>query len=105
LPAVNSLARLGYRASRFARSAGLHKMVRLAKRIGLRKIFFGRPNPAILPRLTDEDRRWFLAQLGDEMEALGEFLGLRALPCRPEKIGAARPGSETRTRHCFPDDR
>jgi hypothetical protein len=80
LPRFNSLARVGYRAARLARSLGHHKIVALAKRAGLRKFFFGRPNPDALPRLTADDARWFMAQLGDEMDDLRELLGIRVLP-------------------------
>ena len=42
-PRSHSLARLGWKTSMALRSLGLHQIVEIAKRAGLRKHFFGSP--------------------------------------------------------------
>lgn len=73
LPFSNALARLGWKASRLAHGLGLHAIVDLGTKLGLKTIFFGRPGAAALPKISDEDALWIQMRLEAEMASLEEF--------------------------------
>lgn len=58
------------------RSVKLYWVVESAKRLGLKRLFFGRPQTgAEKQSITPEDRRWFIDQIDDEINRLESMLG------------------------------
>jgi len=76
LPISAHLARAGLCAGDVFRWMGFYGVIEAAKKAGLKRVFFGRPGDVELPRMSDEDRTWFLSQLGHEVEDLEELLGI-----------------------------
>lgn len=67
LPASATLAALGDRTAHFLRSYRLYGVVNIAKRLGLKQLFFGKPGSGSLPHLSAEDADWLADLLIDEM--------------------------------------
>ncbi len=87
VPRSRHLARLGLQASELARGMGAYRAVALAKRLGLKTLFYGKAGSSKLPRLTDDDRHWITNQLSDEISGLEELLEIdlshwKTVPCK-----------------------
>ncbi|HSW15279.1 MAG TPA: sulfotransferase domain-containing protein [Solimonas sp.] len=78
VPTNRKLAKLGSRSADLLRRAGLYSAVNLAKRAGLKQIFFGREGNN-LPRLGTGDRERLVGMFRRDIE-LVERLSGRALP-------------------------
>jgi Sulfotransferase domain len=76
LPRFHQLARIGWRSSRALRSAGLHEVVNVAKRVGLQPLFFGSPGARKPSPPTDEERARIRNSLHDEIEGVEALTGL-----------------------------
>jgi hypothetical protein len=77
LPASRLLASAGQWSADRLREAGLYGAIELAKRVGLKRLFFGKPGASDrLPTLKPEDRRWLLERLAPEIDRLEEILEL-----------------------------
>jgi hypothetical protein len=74
LPSCSLLARLAHQASGAAHAMGLHTVVRLAIKLGLKSLCFGRPGSCKLPKLSAEDALWVASELEPEVEELEEML-------------------------------
>jgi len=74
MPRNRRLASGANAVANLARSLGLYALVNAAKKAGLKDLFFGRPDAAELPQLTDDDRQWFLATVKTEIEDLEGLL-------------------------------
>jgi len=86
VPHSGHLARVGLHASEALRGMGAYGALEIAKKMGLKRLFYGKPGSHKLPRLTDEDRQWLVKQLGDEIDGLEEFLKVdlshwKTIPC------------------------
>ncbi len=57
----------GRRTSYFLRDRTLYGVVNFAKRLGLKKLFFGKPGNAALPELGEADAQWLAEQLAGEL--------------------------------------
>jgi hypothetical protein len=79
LPASWAVARAGWRVSMALRSLGLHGAVEGAKKLGLKRLFFGTPGARRLPEPTREERELLRRELGPEVDRTEELLG-RDLP-------------------------
>ena len=73
-PHSGRLARFGLRASELIRGMGAYGVVNVAKRIGLKSLFYGTSGSNRLPRLSAEDRAWINEQLADEIDSLEDLL-------------------------------
>lgn len=69
MPASATLAAFGDSAAHFLRSYRLYGVVNAAKRVGLKKLFFGRPGAKTLPTLGSEDAAWLASELAGEVPA------------------------------------
>ncbi|PVY70822.1 sulfotransferase family protein [Tamilnaduibacter salinus] len=65
LPRFPRLAAAGDRTAHFLRARRFYGVVNLAKRMGLKGVFFGRPGVNALPSLTDADAQWLASALDD----------------------------------------
>jgi hypothetical protein len=74
-PRSHSLARLGWKASMALRSVGFHQIVEAAKRMGLKKVFFGSPGGGPRHKLDPEDRKLLVEHFTPEVRRLEEQLG------------------------------
>jgi Sulfotransferase domain len=71
IPRNYYVAWMGRRGGDLLRSARLYGIVEAAKKLGLKQLFFGQPQTDHgRQRLSKEDRRWFITQLGDEIDRL-----------------------------------
>jgi hypothetical protein len=69
-PPSPRLAALGERGANLLRANRLYAVVNLAKRLGLKSLFYGRPGTGRLPALEEDDARWLATQLeGEAVEA------------------------------------
>lgn len=66
----SSLAAFGRKVSYALRDHRMYGVVNLAKWIGLKQYFFGRPGNAPLPTLLLDDAKWLADQLRDDYQAL-----------------------------------
>lgn len=73
LPRSFWLAAAGDRTAHFLRERRLYGFVNIAKRLGLKELFFGRPGARPLPTLDEADSAWLAAQLGGEAVDEGEY--------------------------------
>ncbi len=73
-PLSSHLAQFGMKIGDSARSLGLYGAVNTAKRLGLRRLFFGRPGTAIVPQMTPEERAWVMRRISPELEELEDLL-------------------------------
>lgn len=67
VPASYRLAALGSTVTRSLRHIGLYRVVNGAKRMGLKRLFFGKPGSARGIEPTAEERAWLEAQLVGEI--------------------------------------
>ena len=70
------LARFVSRISLLLRAVRLYGLLQLAKRLGLKKYFYRKPNRESDPQLSEEDRCWLLKGLLGEIEVLEKILGV-----------------------------
>lgn len=69
-PPSSKLAALGRRISSTLRANGLYGPVNLAKNLGLKKFFFGKPGVGKLPQMSIEDEKWLAERLADDYAKL-----------------------------------
>lgn len=82
---ISWLAALGRHASFTLRGRGLHRVVNLAGRLGLRRFFFGSPGKRSLPKLTGPDAAWLLAQLEPDFRSFARTQEIPVrLTCMPD---------------------
>ena len=74
LPFSGTLAQVGLYAVDTLRSLGMYRVIETAKRLGLKRFFFGSPSSSELPRLSKENEVWFAAQMAEEIDALERLL-------------------------------
>lgn len=67
VPASFLMAAIGDRTAHFLRANRLYSIVNLAKRLGLKRLFFGKPGASALPQITDSEWQWLAEELRDEM--------------------------------------
>jgi len=67
VPAFHLIASVGIWGGNMLRSFRLYRIVNVAKRLGLKEMFFGRPGARALPSLSDADGQWLESQLAGEM--------------------------------------
>ena len=65
-----AFAALGRKISYFLRDRRLYNIVNLAKKSGLKNIFFGTPGSKSLPILSDEDFAWLHTKLREDYNSL-----------------------------------
>jgi len=75
LPPNPGLAAAGQAVADRLRSLGLYWVINWAKRIGLKRLFFGKPGQIPLPELTTEERQFLADQLWPDVERLEGLLG------------------------------
>jgi len=75
-PASHTVARTGWRISMGLRSVGLHGIVEAAKKLGLKRIFFGKPGERPLPEPDPAELTRLRAELMPEIVATEELTGL-----------------------------
>lgn len=66
IPQSHRVAALGRNLSRLLKSMGLYHLVNLARRLGARNLFFGRPGSARDWKPTQEEQDWLNARLAPE---------------------------------------
>ena len=76
MPASHAVARTGWRVSMGLRSLGLHGLVEAAKKLGLKRIFFGKPGGQNLPEPDPAELARLRAELMPEIVATEELTGL-----------------------------
>ena len=76
MPPSHAVARTGWRISMGLRSLGLHGIVEAAKRIGLKRFFFGEPGDRPLPEPDPAELDQLRAELMPEIVATEELTGL-----------------------------
>jgi len=76
LPSNRILAAAGQKVADTLRSVGLYSIVNLAKSLGLKNVFFGRPGERMLPVISEEDRAWLSMMLAQEISDLEVMLGI-----------------------------
>jgi hypothetical protein len=74
MPKHHALARAGWKTADALRGLGLHPLVEAAKRLGLKKVFFGTPEDGNLPKMSADDREWLRDQLRPDDAILEELL-------------------------------
>ncbi|MFK8113982.1 MAG: sulfotransferase [Rubripirellula sp.] len=74
-PRSYHLARIGRGVGDLLRSVRLYWVVETAKSMGLKQLFFGKPQQhSERKQLSDADRRWFIEQLGDEITSVEQIV-------------------------------
>lgn len=76
LPFSNLVARSGVVLGDIARSLRLHGLIDAAKKLGLKRLFFGASGSGNVPKMTVDDFDWFMEQMGDDIESLERLLGI-----------------------------
>jgi len=74
LPFSSILAYIGIHFADFIRYLGWYKIIHLAKGLGLKEVFFGRPGQNLLPQMSNEDHRWLMEELRPDILRLQEML-------------------------------
>lgn len=74
VPSSYWLAALGSTVTRSLRHVGLYRIVNGAKRLGLKRLFFGKPGSAQGIEPTAEERAWLETQLADEIPPEAEVV-------------------------------
>lgn len=67
VPSSASLARLGSWVTNVLKSNQLYGVVNLAKTVGLKELFYGKPGARTLPKLSQEDADWLASELAGEV--------------------------------------
>ena len=81
IPYSHLLAALGDRSAHFMRRVGFYNIVNTAKRIGLKRLFFGKPGSASDIQPTTEEREWLEKQLEGEIPPEAQAM-------RPKNLGS-----------------
>lgn len=76
MPSSRLLAAAGQKVADGLRTAGLYRLVNLAKSLGLKEVFFGKPGGKELPKLSEDDRAWLSEMLAQEVVELEDMLGV-----------------------------
>lgn len=66
----SNLAAIGRKASYAIRDLGLYKIVKVAKKLGLKRIFYGKPGAKPVPEISELDYEWLKTQLEDDFNSL-----------------------------------
>lgn len=69
-PPSPTLSAIGRRTSYALRSLGLYGPMNVARRLGLRRVFFGHPDRGDLPMMSDEEADWLRDMLWKDYESL-----------------------------------
>ena len=72
VPPSSAVAALGRKFSYALRERGLYNVVNIAKKLGLKRFFFGTPGNAALPVMTENDASWLAGQLQEDFNQLAE---------------------------------
>lgn len=73
LPTSPVLASVGQKIADSLRTAGMYPLINIAKRAGLKSLFFGRSGNTV-PKLSPEERCWILERLRPEVRELEAML-------------------------------
>jgi len=76
LPKYYRLAYYAQRLSEILQQYRLYPLLTLAKRLGLRELFYGRPGDTTLPELSGEDYNWFLNKVRYDIDNLENMLNM-----------------------------
>lgn len=76
VPASATLAAGAKRIADALRDAGAYGVVNLGKRLGLKRVFFGKPGGSNVPQLQADDAAWMREQLAGEVAELERMLGI-----------------------------
>jgi len=76
MPYSFRLASFGSFVAEKLRYSGLYKIVEYAKRMGLKRLFFGSAGSKQMPHMTEDDRLWIYEKLLPEVEELENLLGI-----------------------------
>ena len=66
VPLSGGIAALGRKAAFKLRDMGLYSVVNAAKKLGLKRFFFGKPGSGKHIKISNEDRQWLIRQLKDD---------------------------------------
>lgn len=89
VPPSPLFAMLAQRLANRLRDRGIYGLVNAGKRVGLKSVFFGKPNSrALLPSLSEEDRTWLSTQCADGSNSIDFFMRPKIEPPHKKSRGA-----------------